>query len=112
MVKSAHCDCPASEVYFWDVIWVTALFLIERPNQQQVLLILTYEAWLTKPCVCCINLSFLDSSLLQPDKLPQLSKLVLYNRITKKMQEGLKKSRIKSILLGEEWSNGRRINPY
>lgn len=101
MVKSAHCDCPASEVYFWDIIWVTALFLIERP-----------KAWLTKPCVCYVNLSFLDSSLLQPDKLPQLSKLVLYNRITKKMQEGLKKSRIKSILLGEEWSNGRRINPY
>ena len=45
-----------SEVSFWDTVWVTALFLVERPSQpyliltEKMFLILIFQTWLTKLC--------------------------------------------------------------
>lgn len=89
---TVHCGCQQCELpaepgvfYFWGIVWVTVIFFIDRPDQRSMLpdlnktvsLHLTDQAWLRPCCGSCLSLSFLLSSLLQPDTLPQLPQIAL-----------------------------------
>lgn len=78
-------SCRAHVFYFWGIVWVTVIFFIDRPDQRSMLpdlnktvsLHLTDQAWLRPCCGSHLSLSFILSSLLQPDTLPQLPQIAL-----------------------------------
>lgn len=69
--------------YFWGIVWLLSLSSsIDLISDQCYLILptvslnLTDQAWL-RQCGSCLSLSFLLSSLLQPDTFPQLPQKVL-----------------------------------